>query len=282
MIRPDVMQAFVDCFAEAGFKASAFCPSYGLAEADAGRVADAAGRRHPARAGRGDRAVGRRSRRPRAPAPLPRHRQLRQAGDRHGGRDPRRRRRSRCPTAASASSSSAAPASWPAISATRNRPPPACRRRLARHRRHGLSVGRLHLHRRPRQGHDHHQRPQPLAAGHRMGGRAIARLQGRRHRRLRHHRLVGRGNAGGAGPLPRQRPRRARPPARRHPRARPRDHRHHPGRRAGPAAHPAAHQLGQAQPHQGAQPLSRPATSSPTTSPPDDGVRPRAAPRHRS
>jgi fatty-acyl-CoA synthase len=33
MIRPDVMQAFVDCFAKAGFQASAFCPSYGLAEA---------------------------------------------------------------------------------------------------------------------------------------------------------------------------------------------------------------------------------------------------------
>jgi fatty-acyl-CoA synthase len=33
MIRPDVMQAFVDCFSEAGFQASAFCPSYGLAEA---------------------------------------------------------------------------------------------------------------------------------------------------------------------------------------------------------------------------------------------------------
>ncbi len=33
MIRPDVMQAFVDCFANAGFHASAFCPSYGLAEA---------------------------------------------------------------------------------------------------------------------------------------------------------------------------------------------------------------------------------------------------------
>ena len=33
MIRPDVMQAFVDAFAEAGFRASAFCPSYGLAEA---------------------------------------------------------------------------------------------------------------------------------------------------------------------------------------------------------------------------------------------------------
>jgi fatty-acyl-CoA synthase len=33
MIRPDVMQNFVDAFAPAGFKASAFLPSYGLAEA---------------------------------------------------------------------------------------------------------------------------------------------------------------------------------------------------------------------------------------------------------
>ncbi|KKC27380.1 fatty acyl-AMP ligase [Sphingomonas sp. SRS2] len=33
MIRPDVMQAFVDAFAEAGFSAGAFLPSYGLAEA---------------------------------------------------------------------------------------------------------------------------------------------------------------------------------------------------------------------------------------------------------
>jgi fatty-acyl-CoA synthase len=33
MIRPDVMQSFVDTFAEAGFKASSFLPSYGLAEA---------------------------------------------------------------------------------------------------------------------------------------------------------------------------------------------------------------------------------------------------------
>nr|WP_047169403.1 fatty acyl-AMP ligase [Sphingomonas sp. Y57] len=33
MIRPDVMQSFVDAFAEAGFQASAFLPSYGLAEA---------------------------------------------------------------------------------------------------------------------------------------------------------------------------------------------------------------------------------------------------------
>ncbi len=33
MIRPDVMQSFVDSFADAGFKAASFCPSYGLAEA---------------------------------------------------------------------------------------------------------------------------------------------------------------------------------------------------------------------------------------------------------
>jgi fatty-acyl-CoA synthase len=33
MIRPDVMQDFVDAFADAGFAASAFLPSYGLAEA---------------------------------------------------------------------------------------------------------------------------------------------------------------------------------------------------------------------------------------------------------
>jgi fatty-acyl-CoA synthase len=33
MIRPDVMQNFVDAFSDAGFKASAFLPSYGLAEA---------------------------------------------------------------------------------------------------------------------------------------------------------------------------------------------------------------------------------------------------------
>ena len=33
MIRPDVMQSFVNAFADAGFKAGAFTPSYGLAEA---------------------------------------------------------------------------------------------------------------------------------------------------------------------------------------------------------------------------------------------------------
>ncbi|WP_265570165.1 fatty acyl-AMP ligase [Sphingomicrobium nitratireducens] len=33
MIRPDVMQHFLDIYSQAGFQASSFCPSYGLAEA---------------------------------------------------------------------------------------------------------------------------------------------------------------------------------------------------------------------------------------------------------
>ncbi|MEZ5891499.1 MAG: AMP-binding protein [Xanthobacteraceae bacterium] len=53
MIRPDVMQSFVDRFAEAGFKAAAFLPSYGLAESTLAVTLDAAGRRHPRRTGRG-------------------------------------------------------------------------------------------------------------------------------------------------------------------------------------------------------------------------------------
>ena len=46
-------------------------------------------------------------------------------------------------------------------------------------------------------------------------------------------------------------PEERRPPARHDPRQGPLDHRHELRRRAGPAAHPAAHQLGQAQPRQG-------------------------------
>ena len=63
MIRPDVMQAFVDCFAPAGFKAERLLPELRPRRSDARRVADAARRRHPPRAGRGERAVRRRARR---------------------------------------------------------------------------------------------------------------------------------------------------------------------------------------------------------------------------
>ena len=139
------------------------------------------------------------------PAPLPRDRQLRQAGRTAW------KSRSAATTARSLADRAIGKVFVPrhlasCIGYFRDEESTArlpVRRRLARHRRHGLHVGRLHLHRRPRQGHDHHQRPQPLAAGHRMGGRAAARLQVRRHRRLRDHRPVGRGNAGGARPLPR-------------------------------------------------------------------------------
>ena len=91
MIRPDVMQSFVNAFADAGFKASAFTPSYGLAEATLAVTRDAAGRRHPRRAGRGRAPVGHQAR-PVAPRALPGDRQLRQAAARHGSRDPRRER----------------------------------------------------------------------------------------------------------------------------------------------------------------------------------------------
>ena len=49
------------------------------------------------------------------------------------------------------------------------------RRRLHGHRRHGLHGRRRDRHHRPGQGPDHHQRPQHLAAGHRMGGRSRSR-----------------------------------------------------------------------------------------------------------
>ena len=49
------------------------------------------------------------------------------------------------------------------------------RRRLAGHRRPGLFDRRFGGRDRPRQGPDHRQRPQHLAAGHRMGGRADRR-----------------------------------------------------------------------------------------------------------
>jgi hypothetical protein len=50
MIRPDVMQAFVDSFADAGFKASAFLPQLRARRGDSRRLDHAAGRGHPHRA----------------------------------------------------------------------------------------------------------------------------------------------------------------------------------------------------------------------------------------
>ena len=94
MIRPDVMQAFVDCFAARRLQGQRLLPELRPRRSDARGIADAAGRRHPARAGRGERAVGRRHAGPTS-APR-RYRAIVNCGrpvDRHGGRNPRRRRR---------------------------------------------------------------------------------------------------------------------------------------------------------------------------------------------
>jgi acyl-CoA synthetase (AMP-forming)/AMP-acid ligase II len=48
----------------------------------------------------------------------------------------------------------------------------------------GYMADGLSVHRRPGEGHDHHQRQEPLAAGHRVGCRAASRLPPGRHRRL--------------------------------------------------------------------------------------------------
>ena len=91
MIRPDVMQAFVDSFADAGFQASSFCRATALPR-----------RRWPSRSCRRAKAsgwswsrkatVGRRHAGAGTPAPLPRHRQLRPRGRGHGDRSPWKRR----------------------------------------------------------------------------------------------------------------------------------------------------------------------------------------------
>ena len=237
MIRPDVMQAFVDGFASAGFEASAFCPSYGLAEATLAVSLMPPGEGIRLELVEENELSGG------APAAADRPRRYRavvNCGKPIAGMEIDIRDGSgeilpdRGIGKVFVRGASVMHSYFRDEESTARLPQ---RRRLARHRRHGLFVGRLHLHRRPRQGHDHHQRPQPLAAGHRVGGRAAARLQVGRHRRLRDHRTKRRGNAGGAGPLPRVRPAGTRPLARRHSRARSRDHRNQPGCRADPAAH---------------------------------------------
>ena len=91
MIRPDVMQAFVDCFAPAGFRASAFCPSYGLAEATLAVSLMPPGEGIRLELVEENELSGGQRRGRRGPAEaLPRGRQLRPPRDRHGGRDPRR------------------------------------------------------------------------------------------------------------------------------------------------------------------------------------------------
>ena len=125
MIRPDVMQAFVDSFDAAGFKASAFCPSYGLAEATLAVSLMPPGEGIRLELVEENELSGGTPKDRGSSAPLPRGGQLRQAGHRHGDRDPRRRRRSPARSRHRQGLCARRAASCTAISATRNRPAPA-------------------------------------------------------------------------------------------------------------------------------------------------------------
>jgi fatty-acyl-CoA synthase len=160
MIRPDVMQGFVNAFAPAGFKASAFLPSYGLAEATLSVTIMPPGEGIRVELVEEERLSGT-ARDLTRPA---RYRAIVNCGKpvkdmvveiRDGaGRALADHTSARC--------GARAPASCTPISAIRvDRCLPG--RRLAGHRRHGLQCGRLPVHRGPRQGHDHHQRQEPLA-----------------------------------------------------------------------------------------------------------------------
>ncbi len=211
MIRPDVMQNFVDAFADAGFKANAFTPSYGLAEATLAVTIMPPGEGIKVELVEEERLSG-------VPRDLSRPARYRaivncgkavrdmevvirgedghEAGRPHDrqGLVPRPQRDAQL---------------FPRSRGDRC----LSGRWLARYRRHGLHGRRLSVHRRPRQGHDHHQWQEPLAAGHRMGGGTAAGLPPGRHRGLRDPGRQWRGSARRAGPLPRVRSGRTRAPA---------------------------------------------------------------------
>ena len=81
MIRPDVMQAFVDSFADGRLQGQRLLPQLRPRRSDARGLADAAGRRHPRSSWSRRTSCPAAARATREPAaPLPRDRQLRQAG----------------------------------------------------------------------------------------------------------------------------------------------------------------------------------------------------------
>ena len=92
MIRPDVMQTFVNAFAAPASRPAPSCPSYGLAEATLAVTVMPPGEGIRVELVEEERLSGAGATCRARPA-LPRDRQLRQAGARHGGRDPRRGRR---------------------------------------------------------------------------------------------------------------------------------------------------------------------------------------------
>ena len=125
------------------------------------------------------------------------------------------------------------------------------RGRLARYRRSRLPGRWRARHHRAQQGPDHRARPQCLAAGPRMGDRAAAGAAARRCRRLlgrRRPRRRGRRERRAAGAVPPDRPGRARPIGARRQGGRAADRGDRGQGRAGAAARPAADLVRQAQP----------------------------------
>jgi fatty-acyl-CoA synthase len=253
MIRPDVMQAFVDAFADAGFRASAFLPSYGLAEATLAVSIMPPGEgirvelvEETELSGR-DPGVANDNAHPR------RYRAIVNCGRPARDMSVEVREEDGAPLPERAIGKI-----WcagPSVMVGYFRDPEATAACMVDGWLDTGDMGYL-SDGRPRQGHDHRQRPQPLAAGHRMGGGTAPRLQGGRHRRLRDHHPGWRGNPGRPRPMPQLGRAGARTPARPDPRTRPRGDRHELRGRTHPSPHPAPHQFGQTQPDQGAQPVS--------------------------
>jgi fatty-acyl-CoA synthase len=254
MIRPDVMQGFVNAFADAGFKASAFLPSYGLAEATLAVTIMPPGEGIRVELVEEERLSGS----PRDLSRPARYRAIVNCGLPVLGME----------VAIRGENGEAVEhhhigkvVPWflgHALLLPRSGIDRCLHGRwLARHRRHGLRQrAGLSVHRWPRQGHDHHQRQEPLAAGYRMGRGTAPRLPPGGHRGLLGGNREWRGDARRAGPLPRVRPGRAGEAARPDPRQGPLDHRHELRGRTRAAAHPAPHQLGQAVARQGQEAVS--------------------------
>ena len=138
MIRPDVMQAFVDAFADAGFKASAFLPSYGLAEATLAVSIMPPGEGIVVELVEETAAVGRRRARRTARSATARS-SIAASRARHGRSRSARKTARRCPNSAIGKVWCTRPVAddrlFPRPGSDRRLPG----RRLARHRRHGLS-----------------------------------------------------------------------------------------------------------------------------------------------